>query len=361
MPVAHDLPGRRACRPRTGAASTTRTSSAPTGAGDPAQGNYAVVWQALASTIAERARPRTQPDGRPIMPGPGRAGRRRCTSARRAARTGCGASGNTSRGSASSSTTSATWNARTTTRRRWRSPTGRWSRGGTRARRRRRCRSTCAADARRPHAVERGQAGRAVRQPTNFWCVLPRRSTCAARYFDDRETGDGTALERAADRRGDGEHRVRSAAAADRQPDRRRSTRGRAAAIIFGVNGDVALRALSRLELALAPDRRLRERRAPLLRQGHAAPTCRSAAADDVPVRDADRGERGRDAARRLHLHARAVAAVLHAALPRTGPLRPAVHGHAARGRASSIWRICCRSSSTRRCRADARLRDRDA
>ena len=92
------------------------------------QGNYAVVWQALASTI-QNGPERTQPDGRPIIPGlvaPGAS----LTSARRAARTGCGASGNTSRGSASSSTTLVTWNARTTTRPRWRSPTGRWIRGG---------------------------------------------------------------------------------------------------------------------------------------------------------------------------------------------------------------------------------------
>jgi hypothetical protein len=72
------------------------------------------------------------------------------------------------------------------------------------------------------------------------------------RYFDDRETGDGTALERA----------QTAGVTANTWSDPRRPLTGSLIAtldarqgggIIFGVSGDVSVRALSRLEVALFP------------------------------------------------------------------------------------------------------------
>ena len=164
----------------------------------------------------------------------------------------------------------------------------------------------------------------------NFWTVFFNVHGRGA-YFDDRETGDGTALQRPASLGAIARDRIRSAAPADgvavldlrRPARRRRHLRPERDAVAAGA---VAAGA------GVHPDRRLRDRRAALLREGRAGAhdAAGPAARRHVSVRDADRGQRGRDGARRLHLHARAVAAALHAAFPGARPLRPAVHGDAA-------------------------------
>ena len=106
---------RRWMRMATGDAPTTPTSSAPTAAGARASGRT--------PSPGKRWRPRcrtapsaTSPTAGTSFRDPSRAAAR-STSARMAARTGCGAPGSTSRARCWSSTTSAIWSARTTTRR----------------------------------------------------------------------------------------------------------------------------------------------------------------------------------------------------------------------------------------------------
>jgi hypothetical protein len=86
---------------------------------------------------------------------------------------------------------------------------------------------------------------------TNFWsCYFNVHGRAA--YFDDRETGDGTALERPAS----------AGISADVASDPRQALTlflswsfdlRRGGGVIFGANGQISLRALSRLELALLP------------------------------------------------------------------------------------------------------------
>ena len=255
----------RADRPPTGAAPTTPTCSAPTGAGARALGNYAVAWQAVGTTLqngptAHAARRHPDP------PGPRRGAAARSTSARTAARTGCGAPGSTSRARCWSSTTSATWNARTTTRRyltlAYRTLEPWWITRETRTR----AAGQRARDAGRPQPVERDQAGdaRAASPTSGRSTSTSTRAALLRRSRDRRRHGAASARPSAGV---SGERRNRSAAAADvlavgdvRPAARRRRHLRR--------QRHVSLRALSRLELALLPDRRLRERRAPLRREG---------------------------------------------------------------------------------------------
>ena len=334
------LPGDAACRRPTGAAPTTRTSSARRALAFGHRATTRRAWQAIGVDYRRTGPPRSQPDGMPISPGPGRAGR---------ASLYVGKEGG-------AHWLWSVWQHLTGQQLEFndlgylerkndyqallrRSPTGRWSRGGGRARRDRAA-GQRARDLDGLTLWNEVELSPARRSPTSGRSTST--STCAARYFDDREMGDGTALERAA-------------TAAVRRPPRldpRRPLTGSLTAtldarqgggIIFGASGDVSLRALSRLELALAADGRLRQRLAPLRRQR------RVAGADRPPATyqfgDAERGQRGRDAARGLHIHARAVAAVLHAALSRTRSLRPAVHGHRSPRAGSSVWPSCSRST----------------
>ena len=131
-------------------------------------------------------------------------------------------------------------------------------------------------------------------------------------YFDDRETGDGTALERTAS--------LGRVAARSRTDPRRpltvwlssSSIVRRGDGVIFGLNGQISLRALSRLELALLPSAgyesgapRYVSKVAPL------PPTAMMPPADMIyHFGTQTAASVGRHAARRLHVHARAVAAV---------------------------------------------------
>ena len=176
--------------------------------------------------------------------------------------------------------------------------TGRWSRGGCTVETTTSLQLQLARDAGRPQPVdELGLRDVRAASPTSGRST----STCtrAARYFDDRETGDGTALQRPASAGVDRRGRHRSAAAADGVAVRARRLR-RGGGVIFGLSGRLTLRALPQLELDVHPDRRLRERRAALRREGRAALAPRT---DAISVRHADRGQPGRDAARGLHLH----------------------------------------------------------
>ncbi len=183
-----------------------------------------------------------------------------------------------------------------------------------------------APDAGRPEPVERDQARDVVEHP-QLLVVLPGRARARPvlrRPRDGRRHRAPAPRPRRPDRR----LRLRSAAPRHGRADVERRPAARRRRLPAGQRPPDGARAASAGARPLS-DRRLRIGPAALRRQEPAV-----ANHHDISVRHADRRQRGRDAARRVHVHADAVAAAVHAAVHGARTLRSVLHVHHGRRRA---------------------------